>query len=176
MDAPTEIWFDGACRSNPGPGGAGAFVRLPGQAGGVRLHRRLDSCTNNEAEFLGLILGLEYARQLRIETLQVYGDSKLVIEAAAGRWTLHKPHLIPYLERIRRLLKGFRSVQLTWIPREVNTEADAASRGLRSISRDIKGQQMRALRPVRPDHQRIAAQRSRRIRRMRHLGFDHVKL
>ena len=40
----------------------------------------LGRATNNEAEYNALILGLEGARALGIQQLEVKGDSKLIIE------------------------------------------------------------------------------------------------
>lgn len=40
----------------------------------------LGRATNNEAEYGALILGLEAARALGIQRIQVKGDSKLIIE------------------------------------------------------------------------------------------------
>lgn len=171
-----DLWFDGACRGNPGPGGAGAFVRKDGEAGGIRLHRPLDFCTNNEAEFLGLILGLEWAIQEGITSITIFGDSKLVVEVAAGRWNLQKDTLLPYKPRIARLLERFEHFSIQWIPREVNTEADAASRGLRAVRRDIKGsKKLVALKKDGPDRAWYIAQRKKRIAKMRRLGYEDVR-
>ncbi len=139
-----ELWFDGACQGNPGSGGAGAFIRIEGEMA-VRIHQKIRHCTNNEAEYLGLIIGLEYAKKLGVKALTVRGDSKLVVEQAAGRWRVKKDHLKPYFGYVSFLLESFREVSMEWIPREANHDADAASRGLRAIPWQTRGRGMRAV-------------------------------
>ena len=43
-------------------------------------------CTNNEAEYEACILRLEEAVNIQIKTLDVYGDSALVINQTNGKW------------------------------------------------------------------------------------------
>lgn len=81
-----EIYTDGACTGNPGPGGYGV-VLLYGQhrkelSGGYRL------TTNNRMELMGAIVGLQSLKKKCAVT--VYSDSKYVVEAIelgwAARW------------------------------------------------------------------------------------------
>lgn len=57
MTEPVEIWTDGACSGNPGPGGWGAILSYKGKerelAGGEAL------TTNNRMELMGAISALE---------------------------------------------------------------------------------------------------------------------
>jgi len=53
----TEIFTDGACRGNPGPGGWGALLRFQGQE--KSLHGGEPDTTNNRMELMAAIKGLE---------------------------------------------------------------------------------------------------------------------
>ena len=77
-----EIYTDGACSGNPGPGGYG-IVLLYGQ-------RRKDlSCgyrktTNNRMEMMAVIRGLEALSEPC--NVKLYSDSKYVIDAIEKGW------------------------------------------------------------------------------------------
>lgn len=52
-----EIYTDGACRGNPGPGGCAAILRYKGHE--KRLYQAEPVTTNNRMELMAAILGLE---------------------------------------------------------------------------------------------------------------------
>ena len=56
MSAPIEIWTDGACSGNPGPGGWGALIRFKGQE--KELHGGENPTTNNRMELQAAIEAL----------------------------------------------------------------------------------------------------------------------
>lgn len=56
-DDVVEIFSDGACRGNPGPGGWGVLLRYRGNE--KTLHGGELSTTNNRMELMGAIMGLE---------------------------------------------------------------------------------------------------------------------
>lgn len=67
-----EIYTDGACRGNPGPGGWGVLMRYAGQE--KKLHGGEDHTTNNRMELLAAIKGLEsLTRPCQVD---LYTDSK----------------------------------------------------------------------------------------------------
>eukprot|EP00891_Asterochloris_glomerata_P009782 jgi/Astpho2/9782/Aster-03756 len=77
-----HMMFDGGARGNPGPAGAGAALFLDGcQVGSICLS--LNRMTNNQAEYFGLIAGLQAASYMGITRLAVKGDSELVIKQPA---------------------------------------------------------------------------------------------
>ena len=82
MDAPdVELFTDGACSGNPGPGGWAAILRM-----GER-ERELSggepATTNNRMELMGVISGLEALK--RPCTVTVNTDSKYVLDGAS-KW------------------------------------------------------------------------------------------
>lgn len=84
------------------------------------------SCTtNNEAEYSGLILGLEKALELQLRSVRVEGDSKLVVEQVSGNWKINKEHLRVLQRRVLALRAQFDSFSIRHIPRARNALADS---------------------------------------------------
>jgi ribonuclease HI len=75
-------------------------------------------------EFTALIEGLKLAKLYGVEKIRVYLDSELVVNTVTGDWDLDPAHLRPLLEEAQGLAAGFEDAKLTWVPREMNTEAD----------------------------------------------------
>ena len=119
-------YFDGASRGNPGTAGAGAL--LVNENGEViwETARFLGTKTNNEAEYTALLLLLKAAKERDIKTLNIYGDSKLVVSQVSKQWKINLPHLRALAQEAWSLMGGM-SVTLEWIPREKNKLADALS-------------------------------------------------
>lgn len=130
--------FDGGSRGNPGPGGSGACLyklEQPGATGGTAAAlalwsgwRFLGHCTNNEAEYDGLALGLQAARRLldpTVVALRVEGDSKLVVQQIGGGWKVKAANLRRPHDVALGLVGCFPRCALFHIPRAGNSEADA---------------------------------------------------
>lgn len=81
-----ELYTDGACSGNPGPGGWGVILRYEGED--QRYEKELsggeDHTTNNRMELMGVIRGLEALKQPCI--VELYSDSKYVIDALEKGW------------------------------------------------------------------------------------------
>jgi len=122
-----RVYSDGAARGNPGPAGAGAVLVDP--AGNIveRLGKFLGIQTNNFAEYTGLLIGLQRARELGASEVEVYADSELMIRQLEGRYQVKSPTLRPLYEEARRLLKEFSRVKLVHVPRAQNAAADEMS-------------------------------------------------
>ena len=121
-----EGYFDGASRGNPGKAGAGAL--LINEEGKVvwEASRFLGDKTNNEAEYMALIMLLKAAKDHGVSSLRVFGDSKLVVSQISRQWKINLPHLRALAQEAWSLMEGM-SVTLEWIPREKNKLADALS-------------------------------------------------
>lgn len=73
-DAAVEIFTDGACRGNPGPGGWGALLRYQGKE--KSLYGAEAHTTNNRMELMAVIMALESLK--RSCRVQVTTDSQYV--------------------------------------------------------------------------------------------------
>ncbi|XP_024164019.1 uncharacterized protein LOC112170997 [Rosa chinensis] len=81
-------------------------------------------CTNNQAEYEALIIGLEVLLELGVRDVQVRGDSLLVINQLQEKYRCVSCFLVPYLNRAVELLDQFDDVGLEYIPRECNFAAN----------------------------------------------------
>ena len=116
---------DGGSRGNPGPAGYGAVVWDADRSAVLaEAKSAIGTATNNVAEYRGLIAGLEAAAGLGADEVDVFMDSKLIVEQMAGRWRVKHPDLAPLHRQAAQLARGFARVGYSWIPREQNSDAD----------------------------------------------------
>ena len=119
-----KMFFDGCSKGNPGPGGAGAVIYKGAEEISNTSLYVGDRVTNNHAEYSGLITGLEMAIGLGIDTLQVYGDSQLVVKHMRGEYKVNHPNLILYYKAAKELEKKIKTIEYCDIPRKDNSRAD----------------------------------------------------
>jgi len=124
MDA-FRITFDGASRGNPGPGSSAAVLWQNGARVAQAAKAHPGRVTNNEAEYMGLLLGLQLALDRQVPRLLVAGDSKLVVEQVFGTYACRHPRLQPLNRQAKALAARIGAVQAQWIPRHQNAAADA---------------------------------------------------
>jgi len=94
---------------------------------GMRLrgfHRYLGRATNNEAEYHALLEGLLAVKDWNSDRLEVYLDSKLVVEQINGRYKVKAPELIPLHQRAMKLLLQFKEHSVSHVERDKNRGAD----------------------------------------------------
>jgi ribonuclease HI len=118
-----HVYFDGACRGNPGEAAIGWVVVTDGgivTEGGERVGRM----TNNAAEYEALIKGLELAAEYGFEEVNIRGDSELIIKQVRGEYDANDPDLREYRVRVRELLTEFPEWSLSHVPRDINERAD----------------------------------------------------
>lgn len=119
------IEADGGSRGNPGPAGYGCVIWSDNHQTVLAEHAQaIGITTNNVAEYRGLIAGLEEARRLGADEVDVSMDSKLVVEQMAGRWKVKHAAMAELHQQARALASTFDSVSYQWIPRPQNAYAD----------------------------------------------------
>ena len=119
------VHVDGGARGNPGPAAAAAVVSTPDGEVLDEATEFLGRATNNDAEYRGLILGLERARALGATEIEVYNDSELVAHQINGRYKVKHPDMKPlYLDAMERL-RAFGRWRVRNVPRAQNAAADA---------------------------------------------------
>lgn len=125
------IVFDGGSKGNPGKG-YGSYQISRARDDKTRI-RRLEFpglTTNNEAEYLTLIEaltdlsgGIKKAGNTPASfSVEVKGDSQLVINQTAGRWKVSEPRLKPLRDKAQALLAQFGSSDLVWHRRDKSVE------------------------------------------------------
>jgi hypothetical protein len=80
--------------------------------------------TNNQAEYEALLRGLQYLKETKAISVEIYGDSEVVIKQLNGQYECRSDILRNYYEECKEILKHFLLVILQHIPREYNEEAN----------------------------------------------------
>lgn len=119
-----KLFSDGACRGNPGPGGAGAVIT--DEADDILWEGKvyLGHCTNNIAEYKALILGLKGALAQGFNQLDVYLDSELLANQINGSYKVKNENLKILMQEVRSLLASFEAVRVKHVLRCHNAQAD----------------------------------------------------
>ena len=130
------VHVDGGSRGNPGPAAAAAVVSSPDGDVLDEAAVTLGETTNNVAEYRGLLLGLERARELGASEVEVVNDSELVARQVNGEYKVKSPDMVELHAQARRALDGFEAWSIRSVPRAQNAAADAlVNRALRRVSR-----------------------------------------
>lgn len=132
-----KLFFDGGTFPlNPGHGGCGAVIEYDKKDHSFWEYLG-QNVTNNQAEYQGLILGLEKALEMGIQHLNVYGDSQLIINQVTGEYRCQNAGLMPLHRKAQALSKEFNACYFQWIPREKNGKADeAATKAIKSVVKE----------------------------------------
>lgn len=102
----------------------GVLLRTPGLVTVAQVSKAIGPSTHNVAEYHGLIEGLRVARDHGIERIRVYMDSELVVDQVNGVSAVRQAHLRELHEVASGLVALFASIRISWVPREMNVEAD----------------------------------------------------
>ena len=117
-----SLYTDGACKGNPGPAGVGIHIPELNIKKNKYLGKRL---TNNKAEYYSLLFGLQVLIELGEKDVNVFMDSKLVINQMKGIYQVRDSKLKVIYDKIIGLLYYFDSFTFKHIPREENKIADS---------------------------------------------------
>lgn len=115
---------DGGARGNPGPAAVGAVVTDP--EGGVLAERGdyIGEATNNVAEYRAVLLGLELAREVGANDVEVINDSELVARQIGGQYKVKHAGLKPLFVETMAALREFDRWAVRNVRREHNARAD----------------------------------------------------
>jgi ribonuclease HI len=119
--------FDGCSKGNPGLAGSGAVIYCNNDEIWSKAVFVGKNNTNNEAEYTGLIIGLEEAAQMKINSLQVEGDSLLVIKQMKGEYKVKSEKLMKLYAKAKEYEKMISKKEYNHIYREKNIRADELS-------------------------------------------------
>lgn len=118
------VRIDGASRGNPGHAGVGIFITKNGlvyQKHGYYIGKK----TNNEAEYLALVLALFLVKDVIApkDMLTIISDSELLIKQMKRIYKIKKPELQTLFTCAQTLL-GFLQPTFKHVLREYNQQAD----------------------------------------------------
>ena len=131
------IYADGAARGNPGPAGIGVVIE--DERGQVlkEVSQFVGRKTNNQAEYMALIQGLEAVAEYQADAVLARLDSELLVRQLRGEYKVKSPLLKPLMRQVRELLARYKVVGIEHIEREYNRAADRlANRAIDAASLD----------------------------------------
>jgi ribonuclease HI len=101
-----HVWTDGACTGNPGPAGLGVVI-IDGKER-RELSEYLGQGTNNIAELMAILRGLEEVRD-RERPVIVYSDSAYSIGLLSKNWKAKAN--VELVDKLRKLVRSFADVR-----------------------------------------------------------------
>ena len=120
-----NLYTDGGSRGNPGPAAAG-FVIIDDSGKTLEAEGRfLGEATNNQAEYQGLIIGLEKLKEVGADTVTVYMDSELIVKQLLREYKVKNAELAILFVKAWNLTLEFKKINFVHVLRDKNKEADA---------------------------------------------------
>jgi ribonuclease HI len=124
-----EIYIDGASKGDPGFAGAGISIHK--EVGNVeKISKPLGILNNHQAEFMALIIGLEYCIENKIEIVSFKTDSQLVEQAVEKKYIKNVVYK-PYLEKALTMIEKIDLFFIKWIPTKQNKADQLAKQAIR---------------------------------------------
>ncbi len=134
-----RMQFDGGSRGNPGPAGCGVILSTPQGELVYELGDFLGNHTNNYAEYMGLIRGIEAAINLGVKKLEIRADSELVVRQILGIYRVKNATLKPLHQQAIALLKTVPHWSIEHVYRGANARADELANIAMNRNRAIHG-------------------------------------
>jgi ribonuclease HI len=119
-----RVNVDGGARGNPGPAAIAAVVQ---DGDGEVLEERsaaIGRATNNVAEYRALLLGIERAAALGAKSLELVGDSELIVRQVKGDYKVKDETLRELHRQVQEALRDFDRWSIRHVRRDQNAEAD----------------------------------------------------
>ncbi len=119
------LYVDGASRNNPGPSGAGIYI-VKNDILYLKDGYYLGVKTNNQAEYLALLLGLLMVEDHRQDGdhVRIISDSQLLVRQLTGVYRVKHPHLQPLYAACKAKINRLHAT-VSHVLRHENSEADA---------------------------------------------------
>jgi ribonuclease HI len=119
---PWKLFFDGSvCRESQGVG-----VVLVSHRGAIFEESvRLEYfCTNNQAEYEAILLGLQILSSMGVKSVEVFGDSLLVMQQVTGVFQCFNGSLNAYLDKCLEIIALFDDFTVEHVSRDENSLAN----------------------------------------------------
>lgn len=120
-----EVYIDGASAGNPGPSGAGIFIKNNGLV--ERYSIPLGEMENHEAEYHALIKALAICVEKGYHSVSFRTDSQAINAAMEKEFAKNKKYA-DLLEEALRYSKQIPLFFIKWIPSSENKAADELAR------------------------------------------------
>lgn len=127
-----EVYFDGLCQPiNPGGISCYAFV-VKSDGGtiysdyGIAVEPFSKDSTNNVAEYTALVKALQWLLENNLSStkVEIKSDSQLIVNQLTGDYKVKSKRIMSLYKQVLILKSKFQDIQIKWVPREKNREAD----------------------------------------------------
>jgi ribonuclease HI len=118
------LHVDGGARGNPGPAAIGVVISSPDGEVLEELAELIGVATNNVAEYRAVLRGLERARAMGADEIEIVNDSELVARQLTGAYKVKHPAMKPLHAEAMAALAALRSWRIQSVPRAENARAD----------------------------------------------------
>ena len=119
-----KLSTDGGARGNPGPAAYGYVLEAEDGTVLAAHGETIGTATNNVAEYRALVAGLEKARELQVDEVEVVSDSELLVKQMRGEYKVKNEALRELSIQAARLARQIGKVTYTAVRREHNELAD----------------------------------------------------
>ena len=116
------IHFDGVNKRRSKQSACAAIIQYKGEV--YPVSQDLGFTTQNQSEYMGLILALQKTIKLGAKQAKIYGDCELVINQLHGDFMVRNNNLVSFHYRAKTLLDKLDFYELIWINKTQNLEAD----------------------------------------------------
>ncbi|SES32476.1 reverse transcriptase-like protein [Salipaludibacillus aurantiacus] len=117
-----EVYIDGASAGDPGPSGAGVFIKGNGYL--IRQSFPLPEMSNHEAEFHACLKALAICKAHGFKIISIRSDSKTVVEAVEKEYVRNMSFRALLDSILYEMAHSFDYAFIKWIPGKLNKEAD----------------------------------------------------
>lgn len=131
------VYFDGLCEPK-NPGGVatyGLVIQKDNKiifedCGLAEAEPWSDDASNNVAEYSAILRALEWLDENKQHDshIVIRGDSKLIVSQLRGEYKVKSLRIVELHHKAKRLLSKFGNLQIEWVDRSLNQEADRLSR------------------------------------------------
>jgi ribonuclease HI len=119
---PWKLFFDGlACREGQGVG----IVLISPRGAIFEQSVHLEYfCTNNQAEYEAILLGLQVPSSMGMKHVEAFGDSLLIMQQIVGTFQCLDGSLNAYIDKCLEIIALFNDFTVQHVSRDVNTVAN----------------------------------------------------
>ena len=119
-----KVNVDGGARGNPGPAAIAAVATSPDGDLLAERSEAIGEATNNVAEYRAMLLGIELARELGADEVELIGDSELIVRQVQGKYRVKQDHLRPLHTKVIDALRELPKWSIRSVKRAQNERAD----------------------------------------------------
>ena len=117
------VFTDAACEKNPGNASIGVVLKEENGKLLEKFSKKIGNSTNNRAEYLAVLKGLELALKFCRNEVNVYTDSQLVVRQLNGKYRIKNEKLLKIIKQIKLMELLFKRVKYFHLAEKHNKEA-----------------------------------------------------